>query len=206
MSRPRRGSSRGLSLQAGIGALGRLLKGVGQLTEPAPLWRRTQSLLGGRPRNRCIDFPIRARSRKNGCWVSAFAHFTLEEARERARPHPAREKVVEPARSRKAEKARRALEAARNKPYEECAEACFNDDSPAWKSAVHRQDWSDAATLAFRTRGAAGRAVDAGLGAARAQPLWLARTKTAKMLRQRSEEILSSARPMAIGTARTEPG
>ena len=91
--------------------------------------------------------------------------------------------------NRKAEKARRALEAARNKPFKECAEACFNDHSPAWKSAVHRQDWlSTLQRYAFSEFGELPVAqIDAGLVLRVLKPLWLTKTKTAKMLRQRIE-------------------
>src|SRR5215207_11304447 len=160
--RPRRGSSRGLNLQAGSGSLGRLsVKKIAKLTEPGRygdghgLYLQVAS-----PTNRSWIFRYERDGKERMLGLGPLHTFTLEEARERGRL--TRQEIKngqDPRENRKAEKARRALEAARNKPFKECAEACFNDHSPAWKSATSSRLAQHAATLRlFRVWGAAGRA------------------------------------------------
>lgn len=139
--RLRRGSSRGLNLQSGSGALGRLsVKKIAKLTEPGRygdgqcLYLQVAGFT-----NRSWIFRYERDGKERMLGLGPLHTFSLEEARERARLTRQQIKLgQDPLESRRTEKARRALEAARNKPFKECAEACFNDHSPAWKSTVHR--------------------------------------------------------------------
>ena len=124
--------------------MGRLsIKKIAKLTEPGRygdghgLYLQVAS-----PTNRSWIFRYERDAKERMLGLGPLHTFTLEEARERARLIRQQLKAgQDPFERRKTEKARRALEVARNKTFKECVEACFNDHSPAWKSAAYRQDW-----------------------------------------------------------------
>ena len=178
--------------------MGRLsIKKIAKLTEPGRygdghgLYLQVAS-----PTNRSWIFRYERDAKERMLGLGPLHTFTLEEARERARLIRQQLKVgQDPLERRKTEKARRALEVARNKTFKECVEACFNDHSPAWKSAAYRQDWLNTLErYAYPEFGELPVAqIDAGLVLRVLKPLWLTKTKTAKMLRQRIEAVLNWA-------------
>jgi integrase len=126
---------------------------------------------------------------------SAF-DFNLDEARERARK--ARQQLhdgVDPLTARRAEKAARALEAAKSMTFKQCAEAYIAANRDAWKSARHGGQWSN--TLRDYVYPHIGNlpvaAVDTGLVLKCIEPIWKDRTETASRTRGRIESILDWA-------------
>ena len=122
--------------------------------------------------------------------------FTLEEARDRARK--ARQQIadgIDPVASRKAEKATRALAAAKQMTFEKAAEEFFDAHQSKWKSAVHRQQFQNTlATYALPTIGKlAVTDIDTGLILKVLEPIWATKTETASRLRQRLEAVLAWA-------------
>src|SRR6185369_3564236 len=105
---------------------------------------------------------------------------SLQEARERARK--ARGQLldgIDPLDARKAEHARRALEAAKILSFEEAALAYFNDQEKKWKNAKHRAQFlSTLKAYAFPTIGRLPVAnIDTGLVLKCIEEIWKTKTE-----------------------------
>ena len=136
--------------------------------------------------------------------LGSYPEVSLAEAREKARE--LRKQVrdgIDPIEERKVTKVRAALEAAKSKTFEECANAYIEANRAGWKNEKHVQQWQNTlATYAFPKIGQLPvAAVDTGLvlsvlqqetGEDKAQ-LWHAKTETASRLRGRLESILDWA-------------
>lgn len=136
--------------------------------------------------------------------LGSYPEVSLAEAREKARD--LRKQVrdgIDPIEERKAMKARAALEAAKSKTFEECANAYIEANRAGWKNEKHGQQWQNTlATYAFPKIGHLPvAAIDTGLvlsvlqqetGEDKAQ-LWHAKTETASRLRGRLESVLDWA-------------
>ena len=121
---------------------------------------------------------------------------TLKEARERARN--ARQQLldgVDPIEARKAERAARALEAARALTFEEAARQYFDQHERKWRNAKHRAQFlSTLKTYAFPTIGRLPvSAIDVGLVLKVIEPIWPTKTETANRVRGRIEAVLDWA-------------
>lgn len=136
--------------------------------------------------------------------LGSYPEVSLAEAREKARE--LRKQVrdgIDPIEERKVTKVRAALEAAKSKTFQECANAYIEANRAGWKNEKHVQQWQNTlATYAFPKIGQLPvAAIDTGLvlnvlqqetGEDKAQ-LWHAKTETASRLRGRLESILDWA-------------
>jgi len=122
--------------------------------------------------------------------------FDLAEARERARK--ARQQLhdgIDPLDAREADRAAKALEAARTITFEKAALAYFDAHERSWKNAKHRAQFlSTLKTYAFPKIGnLAVAAIDKGLVLKVIEPIWLDKTETANRVRGRIERVLDWA-------------
>jgi len=120
----------------------------------------------------------------------------LRKARERARN--ARNRLwdgVDPIDARKAERAARALEAARTITFEKAALAYFDTHEKKWSNAKHRAQFlSTLKMYAFSKIGSLPvAAIDVGLVLKVIEPIWKDKTETANRLRGRIESVLDFA-------------
>ena len=136
--------------------------------------------------------------------LGSYPEVSLAEAREKARE--LRKQVrdgIDPIEERKVTKVRAALEAAKSKTFEECANAYIEANRAGWKNEKHVQQWQNTlATYAFPKIGQLPvAAIDTGLVLSVLQQetgedkahLWHAKTETASRLRGRLESILDWA-------------
>jgi integrase len=122
--------------------------------------------------------------------------FNLKEARLRARK--VRQLLadgVDPIDNRMAERAARALEAAKAMTFKQCAEAYIAANEGAWKNAKHAAQWaSTLKTYVYPHIGHLAVAdVDTGLVLKCIEPIWRDKTETASRVRGRVESILDWA-------------
>lgn len=103
---------------------------------------------------------------------------------------------VDPLHARRSDRAKGALEAAKNKTFREVASEYLDAHNAAWKNEKHRDQWT--ATLeayAFPTIGSLPVSlIDAGLVANALKPIWLTKCETASRVRQRIETIWGFAK------------
>jgi integrase len=135
--------------------------------------------------------------------LGSTADFTLKEARERARS--ARQLLadgIDPIAARKAEKAKRAAEAARSMTFRECAQKYYDDNSEQWRNAKHRAQFlSTLEMYAYPVIGNIAVAdIDVGLVLRVLEPIWKTKTETASRLRGRIETVLSWATVRGLRT------
>ena len=122
--------------------------------------------------------------------------FSLDEARERARK--ARQQLkdgIDPLDARRADKAARALEAAKTMSFRQCAEAYIAANRGAWKNAKHGGQWTNTLlTYVYPHIGnLPAAAIDTGLVLKCIEPIWKDKTETASRVRGRIESILDWA-------------
>jgi integrase len=122
--------------------------------------------------------------------------FSLADAREKARA--ARRLVAEgtdPIDSRQAERAARAVGAAKTMSFKECADAYIRAHQSGWRNAKHATQWG--ATLTTYVYPVFGSlpvgAVDVGLVMKAIEPIWSTKPETASRVRGRIEAILDWA-------------
>lgn len=121
---------------------------------------------------------------------------TLEEAR--ARATAARQRLLDgndPLADRQAQRAARALEAAKTKTFAECATAYFEAHERKWKNVKHRQQFlSTLKHYAFPILGELPVSeIDTGLVLNVIKPIWESKTVTADRVRHRIEKVLNWA-------------
>jgi integrase len=121
---------------------------------------------------------------------------SLKQAREKA--VAARQQLkngTDPIAARKADAAARALAAAKNKTFKECAESFVDANRHGWKNAKHEAQWT--ATLKAYVYPKIGNLsvadVDTGLVLQCIQPIWSTKTETASRVRGRIESVLDFA-------------
>lgn len=120
----------------------------------------------------------------------------LVEARERAtRARKLARDGVDPIAARDAERAERALEAARAMTFQQCAEALIASHEAGWKNAKHRQQWTNTLkTYVYPVFGDLPvQAIDVSLVMKAIEPIWKTKTETASRVRQRIESVLDWA-------------
>jgi integrase len=122
--------------------------------------------------------------------------FGLDEARARARQ--ARRQLadgIDPLDARKAERAKRALDAAKALTFAEATRQYFDQHERKWKNAKHRlQFLSSLEQYAFPTIGKLSVAdIDTGLVLKVIEPIWSTKTETASRVRGRIESVLDWA-------------
>lgn len=121
---------------------------------------------------------------------------TLEEAR--ARATAARQRLLDgndPLADRQAQRAARALEAAKTKTFAECATAYFEAHERKWKNVKHRKQFlSTLKHYAFPILGELPVSeIDTGLVLSVIKPMWESKTVTADRVRHRIEKVLNWA-------------
>jgi integrase len=102
---------------------------------------------------------------------------------------------VDPIAARDAERAQRALEAARTMTFQQCAEALIASHESGWKNAKHRQQWANTLkTYVFPVFGDLPvQSVHVSLVMKAIEPIWKTKTETASRVRQRIESVLDWA-------------
>lgn len=151
-----------------------------------------------------VDSDGRTSVHRRDVGLGSYPEVSLAEARDRARE--LRKQVrdgVDPVLKRQAVKVQLALETAKAKTFEECADAYIDANRAGWKNEKHAQQWQN--TLATYVHPKFGHlpvaSIDTGMvldvlqqsvGSA-GQTLWLNKTETASRLRGRIESILDWA-------------
>ena len=151
-----------------------------------------------------VDSDGRTSVHRRDVGLGSYPEVSLAEARDRARE--LRKQVrdgVDPVLKRQAVKVQSALETAKAKTFEECADAYIDANRAGWKNEKHAQQWQN--TLATYVHPKFGHlpvaSIDTGMvldvlqqsvGSA-GQTLWLNKTETASRLRGRIESILDWA-------------
>src|SRR6516164_5701702 len=117
----------------------------------------------------------------------------------RARALDARRKRhdgIDPIEARRAERARRRLDAAKAITFKQCAESYVGAHRAGWRNGKHAAQWS--ATLSAYANPVIGalpvQSVDTGLVLKVLEPIWTAKPETASRLRGRLESILDFAK------------
>jgi integrase len=122
--------------------------------------------------------------------------FSLAEARERAaEARKLRSQGTDPIEHRHAQKAAKALEAAKSKTFSECAAAYIAAHRSSWRNPKHAAQWT--ATIATYCKPIAElpiQGVDVGQVLKALEPIWTEKPETANRLRGRIEHILDWAR------------
>lgn len=151
-----------------------------------------------------VDSDGRTSVHRRDVGLGSYPEVSLAEARDRARE--LRKQVrdgVDPVLKRQAVKVQLALETAKAKTFEECADAYIDANRAGWKNEKHAQQWQN--TLATYVHPKFGHlpvaSINTGMvldvlqqsvGSA-GQTLWLNKTETASRLRGRIESILDWA-------------
>jgi integrase len=148
------------------------------------------------PSNVSWQFRFRSNGKERWMGLGPLHTVSLAEARERAKM--ARLKLldgIDPLDQKRADKAQRALEAARNLTFEEAARTWHAQHEAGWKSPKHaRQTLTTLETYAFPKIGALPvGAIDTGQVLRVLEPIWTDRTETASRLRGRIESVLAWA-------------
>ena len=128
--------------------------------------------------------------------LGPLADFTLSEARDRAKA--ARQLLrdgIDPLDQKRAQKAQRALAAARLMTFEQAARAWHGQHEGGWKNPKHgRQVLETLATYAFpRIGNLPVGEIDTGLVLKCIEPIWADKTETASRVRGRIESVLDWA-------------
>jgi integrase len=130
--------------------------------------------------------------------LGSLADFNLDEVRERARKQ--RQLLtdgIDPLEARAAERAARALEAAKAITFEAAANSYFEQHQSKWKNAKHSAQFLS--TLSAYVFPKIGRlsvaAIDTGLVLKCIEPIWTDKTETASRVRGRLEAVLDWATP-----------
>ena len=141
-----------------------------------------------------LRYELNGRERFHG--LGSCEDFTLKEARERARA--ARQKIsdgIDPIDAKRAERAAKAVEAARILTFQDAARHYFDQHERKWKNAKHRAQFlSTLATYVFPKIGKLPIAeIDTGQVLRVLEPIWHDKTETANRVRGRIESILDWA-------------
>ena len=105
-------------------------------------------------------------------------------------------KGVDPLEARRAERTAQEIEAAKAITFDQCCATYIADNSVAWKSPVHRQQWSN--TMATYVKPVFGslpvQAIDTALVLKAIKPIWNDKPETASRVRGRIETVLNWAK------------
>jgi integrase len=127
--------------------------------------------------------------------LGSLADFNLDEARERARKQ--RQLLtdgIDPLEARAAERAARALEAAKAITFEAAANSYFEQHQSKWKNAKHSAQFLSTLSAIFPKIGRLSvAAIDTGLVLKCIEPIWTDKTETASRVRGRIEAVLDWA-------------
>jgi integrase len=148
------------------------------------------------PTNRSWLLRYERDGRERWMGLGALHAFNLDEARERARK--ARQLLadgIDPLEAKKAERAAKALEAAKVLTFKEAAQQYFDGHERKWRNAKHRAQFlSTLKDYAFTYIGALPvGAIDTGLVLKVIEPIWQTKTETASRVRSRIERVLDWA-------------
>jgi hypothetical protein len=138
-----------------------------------------------------LRYVVRGRERWMG--LGPLHEFTLDEARDRARK--ARQQLrdgTDPLEARAASRAAHALEDAKRITFKDASQKYFDQHSPKWKSARHREQFLSAMEMyVYPNIGRLPVAmIDTGLVLKVIEPLWVNKNQTAIRLRGRIEAVL----------------
>jgi integrase len=129
--------------------------------------------------------------------LGPLALYGLQEARAKAlEARRLRHEGIDPIDTRRAQRARARLDAARAITFKECAESYVRAHRAGWRNSKHAGQW--AATLKTYVEPVLGmlpvQSVDTALVVKALEPIWTEKPETASRLRQRIEKILDYAR------------
>jgi integrase len=146
-------------------------------------------------RNWVLRYMLNRRPRWMG--LGPVALYSLADAR--AKALDARRKKhegIDPIESRRAERARQRLDAAKGVTFRECRETYIASHKAGWRNEKHKYQWSATlATYAYPVIGTLPvQLVDTGLVLRVLEPIWASKPETASRLRQRIENILDLAK------------
>jgi integrase len=148
-------------------------------------------------------FRYEREGRQRGMGLGPLADFDLEQARDRARA--ARQLLrdgLDPLTARGAERAARALEAAKQKTFEQAAKEYYDGHEKKWTNAHYRQKFL--ASLKMYAFPKIGRlpvaAINTGLVLKVIEPIWQTKPDTANRVRGRIENILDWATVRSLRT------
>jgi hypothetical protein len=141
-------------------------------------------------------FRYQIAGRRRDMGLGSASTISLAKAREKARA--ARELVaqgIDPLDARQAERAAKAIDAAKAMTFRQCAEAYIEAHRAGWRSAKHAAQWpSTLETFVYPTMGALPvQAIDTALVMKTLEPIWQVKTETASRVRGRIESILDWA-------------
>jgi integrase len=164
------------------------LKKPGRYGDGHGLYLQVQS-----PTNRSWLLRFERQGRERWMGLGPLHTYDLNEARERARK--ARQQLydgTDPLEARAAERAQRALEAARAITFEKAARDYFDGHEKKWRNAKHRAQFlSTMQTYAFPKIGRLPvAAIDTGMVLKVIEPIWADITETANRVRGRIEAVL----------------
>jgi integrase len=155
----------------------------------------TKGVDGGIRRSWLYRFAAKGRERQMG--LGSAEDVTLAEARDEAtKCRKLRQAGIDPIEHRKAEKAQKALEAAKSMTFDECRDAYIKAHAAGWRNAKHRQQWEN--TLKTYCSPIFGKGpvqtIDVALVMKALEPIWSTKPETASRLRGRIEAILDWAK------------
>ena len=146
-------------------------------------------------RNWVLRYMLNRRPRWMG--LGPVALYSLADARAKALDaRRQKHEGIDPIESRRAERARQRLDAAKGVTFRECRETYIASHKAGWRNEKHKYQWSATlATYAYPVIGTLPvQLVDTGLVLRVLEPIWASKPETASRLRQRIENILDLAK------------
>jgi integrase len=146
-------------------------------------------------RNWVLRYMLNGRPRWMG--LGPLSLYGLAEARAKALDaRRKRHEGIDPIDARRAERARKRLDAAKSLTFKECAEAYIASHQAGWRNEKHKYQWpATLNTYAYPGIGALPvQSVDTGLILRVLEPIWAKKPETASRVRQRIENILDLAK------------
>lgn len=141
-------------------------------------------------------FRYRLHGRDREMGLGPLTDVSLSDARDLAKHYRGLKRDgVDPYEAREAERHRRALEAASNLTFKECAERLLRSKEDAWRNEKHRKQWrSTLETYAYPVLGDLPiQGINVGHVMRVLEPIWKKKPETASRLRQRVEAVLAWA-------------
>jgi integrase len=141
-----------------------------------------------------LRFMLQGKAREMG--LGSLSLVPLAEARQKAKDQrKLLAEGIDPIAARDAQRNQHALEQARRKTFDECAEAYIEAHRAGWRNAKHAEQWT--ATLSTYASPVFGalpvQAIDTALVMKSLEPIWCEKTETASRVRGRVESVLDWA-------------
>jgi integrase len=176
--------------------MGLTVKRVARLTEPGRYFdSRGLYLVVESPTNRYWMLRYQLRDKERWMGLGSAAIFSLQQARQRRDDaHRLLADGIDPLEVRRAEQAKQAAAAAKDKTFGEVAAEFFAAHSASWTNRKHRDDFSASLkTHASKLNNLPVAVIDEPLVLDVLRPIWNAKTVTAKRVRQRIASVFDFA-------------